>query len=72
MLAVARFFLALAVASILARLAFELAAPMVANLAETLGITTAEAWKLLALGAALFVLADWRPRKGHRRTYRRR
>jgi len=72
MFAVVRFFLALVVALILARFAFELAAPMVADAAKALSITAAEAWRLLVLGAVLFVLVDWRPRRGYGRSYRRR
>jgi hypothetical protein len=71
-LAAARFLLTLVAALILARYAFELATPMVADAAEAFGITTAKAWRLIALGSVLLVLVNWQPRRSYGKGDRRR
>jgi hypothetical protein len=76
---VVRFLVMALIALALLEVAPGLAAPMVAEVARELGITTAEAWraaeawKVVVLGAALFVLANLNPGRpsGGRRSGRR-
>jgi hypothetical protein len=55
---VVRFLVMALIALALLEVAADLAAPMIAKVAQELGVTTAEAWRVLVLGAALFVLAN--------------
>ncbi len=71
MIKVAKFLGMVVLVLLLAQTAAGIAAPMIADMADAIGVEPGKLWKLIILGGALFVLANLGSGAGSAGHYRR-